>query len=578
MSSVPLSPNLQNFLSKAEEGNPTISLSRAEEAFTRLKSSTLQEPDKPFVMTTSTPHNPSAPYDVVIVGGTLGIFYATALQALGWRVVVIERGPVKGRSQEWNISRDELASLLNNHVVDQHQLEHAIVTEFVKPGRVGFVMRDGSKCELGVQGVLNVGVAPDRLVASARKNFESLGGVVSEFCTVNAVQVGSDAVRVVLKQGKVAVQGSLGAGGTGIVAEAEGPEGEEHIDARVLVDAMGAFSPIAAQSRRYRKPDGVCITVGSCMKGDWAQNETGDLIYSFQPINKQRSAQYFWEAFPVGREDDARTTYMFSYGPCDERRQGLTEALEDYLKDLPVYQGVDVDSMTVKRVLFGFFPTYFRDSPTNIAFDRILPVGDAGGLQSPISFGGFGCCLRHLSRICGALDEALRQRDDTLLKRSKLQMLQWYLPSLLVAGLFNKAMSVQPGQTTAGPLLDEYGINEVLWSNMKAMADLGERVQRPFLQDVVTAGGLSKTLAAMAINNPLLALKMTAFLGPSEILSWSRHYLALIFYAASLPLLQFLRGALSQSGTLTKHQRFLLNRMIDAAVYGSGKDAEHQFD
>lgn len=468
--------------------------------------------------------------------------------------------------------------MLNSRVVDRHQLERAVVTEFEKPGRVGFVMRDGSKRELGVRGVLNVGVAPDKLVASARANFESLGGVVLEFCTVKGVQVGPDAVRVVLKQGKASAQGALGAGGTGIVADAGEPEDEQHIDARVLVDAMGAFSPIAAQSRRYRKPDGVCITVGSCMKGEWAQNETGDLIYSFQPINKKRSAQYFWEAFPVGREQDARTTYMFSYGPCDERRQGLAETLEDYLEALPVYQGVDTDSMRVKRILFGFFPTYFRDSPTNIAFDRILPVGDAGGLQSPISFGGFGCCLRHLSRICGALDEALREHDDSLLRRSKLQTLQWYLPSLLVAGLFNKAMSVQPGQTTAGPLLDEFGINEVLWSNMKAMADLGERVQRPFLQDVVTAGGLSQTLGAMAIRNPALALKMTAFLGPGEIISWSRHYIALVFYAASLPFLRLLRRVLSKSGAVTKHQQFLLNRMIDAAVYGSGNDAEHHTD
>lgn len=493
-------------------------------------------------------------------------------------MVVIERGPVKGRLQEWNISRDELSALLHNRVVDKHQLEHSIVTEFSKPGRVGFAMRDGSTRELGVREVLNVGVAPDTLVASSRKNFESLGGVIREFCTVKSIQVGPDAVRVTFKQGKTSVQGALGAGGTGVISDSPDAEGEQRADGRVLVDAMGAFSPIAAQARAYRKPDGVCITVGSCMKGQWTQNETGDLIYSFQPINKKRSAQYFWEAFPVGRENDARTTYMFSYGPCDQKRQGLKEALEDYLEALPAYQGVDIDSMRVKRVLFGFFPTYFRDSPTKVAFDRILPVGDAGGLQSPISFGGFGCCLRHMSRICGALDEALRQRNDSLLKRSKLQMLQWYLPSLLVAGLFNKAMSVQPGQSTAGPFLDEFGINEVLWSNMKAMADLGEHVQRPFLQDVVTAGGLSQTLMAMAFKNPVLALKMTAFLGPGEILSWSRHYIALIFYAASLSFLKLFRKAVGGSGTLSVDQRFRLNRMIDAAVYGSGSDATHHFD
>eukprot|EP00953_Heterococcus_sp_UTEX-ZZ885_P018261 10198-Heterococcus_DN1.PRE.1 len=43
-------------------------------------------------------------YDVVICGGTLGIFMATALQLKGWNVAVVERGALAGRQQEWNIS------------------------------------------------------------------------------------------------------------------------------------------------------------------------------------------------------------------------------------------------------------------------------------------------------------------------------------------------------------------------------------------------------------------------------------------------------------------------------------------
>ena len=42
---------------------------------------------------------------------TLGIIAATALAARGIRVAVLERGPLKGRDQEWNISRSELNSL-----------------------------------------------------------------------------------------------------------------------------------------------------------------------------------------------------------------------------------------------------------------------------------------------------------------------------------------------------------------------------------------------------------------------------------------------------------------------------------
>merc|ERR1712151_1395766 len=47
-------------------------------------------------------------YDIVICGGTLGIFFATALQIKGNNVCVVEAGKLRGREQEWNISMDEL--------------------------------------------------------------------------------------------------------------------------------------------------------------------------------------------------------------------------------------------------------------------------------------------------------------------------------------------------------------------------------------------------------------------------------------------------------------------------------------
>ncbi len=47
-------------------------------------------------------------YDVVVLGGTLGIFLATALQLRGWKVAVVERNTLMGREQEWNISRADM--------------------------------------------------------------------------------------------------------------------------------------------------------------------------------------------------------------------------------------------------------------------------------------------------------------------------------------------------------------------------------------------------------------------------------------------------------------------------------------
>ena len=49
---------------------------------------------------------------MVVCGGTLGIFLAAALQLRGLKVAVVERGPLKGRAQEWNISRKEMYELV----------------------------------------------------------------------------------------------------------------------------------------------------------------------------------------------------------------------------------------------------------------------------------------------------------------------------------------------------------------------------------------------------------------------------------------------------------------------------------
>ena len=47
-------------------------------------------------------------FDVIVLGGTLGIFLAAALQLNGYKVAVVERNRLVGREQEWNISRADM--------------------------------------------------------------------------------------------------------------------------------------------------------------------------------------------------------------------------------------------------------------------------------------------------------------------------------------------------------------------------------------------------------------------------------------------------------------------------------------
>ena len=289
--------------------------------------------------------------DLVICGGTLGILLGAALQQLGWRVTLIERGILKGREQEWNISRHELETFIDLGLLTAEELEIAIATEY-NPARVSF-----GEESVWVKDVLNIGVDPIYLLEKLKQKFLQGGGILLENTVFNSATVHADGVEI--------------------------ETSDRTIKARLLIDAMGHFSPIVKQIRNGVKPNAVCVVVGSCA-GGFPNNDTGDLIYSFTPIVNH--CQYFWEAFPAR---DGRTTYMFSYLDAEPERPSLEYFMDEYLRLLPEYQNVDLAELDFKRFLFGFFPAY-KDSPIELPFDRILPVGDSAGGQSPVSFGGFG--------------------------------------------------------------------------------------------------------------------------------------------------------------------------------------------
>lgn len=72
----------------------------------------------PSTTSSSTNTSSTCLYDVVVAGGTLGIFVATALACQGFHVAVIERGVLAGRTQEWNISRKELQEAVEVRLVE----------------------------------------------------------------------------------------------------------------------------------------------------------------------------------------------------------------------------------------------------------------------------------------------------------------------------------------------------------------------------------------------------------------------------------------------------------------------------
>ncbi len=461
-------------------------------------------------------------WDVVICGGTLGILLGAALAQQGWRVALLERGNLRGRDQEWNISRQELNVFLDLGLLTLAELEQAIATEY-NPARISFL--DG--VELWVENVLNVGVDPVFLLERLKAKFLAVGGQLFEQTAFTKATIHPNGVIV---------------------------GGDRHFSTRLLIDAMGHFSPIVHQARQGQSPDAVCLVVGTCAQG-FPQNETGDLFASFTPLQQQR--QYFWEAFPAR---DGRTTYLFTYLDADPERPSLETLFEDYLHLLPEYQQVELEQLQFQRALFGFFPCY-RRSPLQLPWDRILPVGDSSGSQSPLSFGGFGAMIRHLERLSRGINEAL-QTD--LLNQKALALLQPYQPNLSVTWLFQQAMSVGVNQK-----INPDQINALLSSVFTAMNQLGDPVLKPFLQDVVQFPALLQTLALTSLRYPGIVLKVIPQVGLPALLDWMVHYTNLGLYAGLTPLSKLLQPWINR---LAPASQYYWHRRMDAWTYGSGGD------
>ncbi|KAK9806132.1 hypothetical protein WJX72_002795 [[Myrmecia] bisecta] len=531
------------------EGEPLKFLKASEAYWTAMR----KGPSKrgPAVVKTRHRKLGQVDYDVCVCGGTLGLFIALALQLRGHRVCIIEKRLCQGRTQEWNISRQELQVLVRLGLVTEAELRTAISSEF-NPVRVGF--KGGE--DIWVDDCLNLGVNPKYLLDVLRERFLSVGGAIRERTAFRSAEIFTDGIAIKTATNPETMP--ITAGDAGNV-----------VSCRLLVDCMGHWSPIVKQLRGGTKPQGMCLVVGTCADGfPEDKNRTGDLLYTM--TDAAEDMQLFWEAFPAA--GGGRTTYMFTYADADQRRLSLEQLLDRYFELLPQYQGVPLSDLKFRRVLFGGFPCY-EDSPLKPGFDRVVQVGDASASQSPLSFGGFGNMVRHIQRLTDGLDNALR--EDQLSKRA-LTLMQPYQPSLSAAWLFQRSMAFRIGQVrekrvsgSGRQASKETGwlpadhVNRLLRCNFRVLRLLGDRALRPFLQDTIQWGPLTASMAGMMLTDPLVVCRVLVQVGPKVLLGWFKHY--------------FFLGAYSLLHLLTKPLRGLVNsyrllRWMDAWKWGSGQD------
>ncbi|KAI3432283.1 hypothetical protein D9Q98_003843 [Chlorella vulgaris] len=569
---------------------------------------------------------PSAPqYDVAVAGGTLGILLATALQARGHRVAVIERRRLEGRLQEWNIGRGELGRLVACGVLTQQEVDACVTSQF-GPVRVAFKGSPSLDCG---PDVLNCGVSPRLLIETLRRKFLEAGGELLEETAFKSAAVLDDGVHVELLPGRQAAPGmqpgdvnrpmamaaasaaaAAGRPGTGSSSSSTSTSSSRSssgghsphsprrsITARLLVDCMGHYSPIAKQLRGGQRPDGVVLVVGGAWLGfSPERNTAADLLHTF--TDSADDQQLFWEAFPAAG-GQARTLYMFQYSDAHPSRPSFTQLLDTYLRLLPQYQGVPLEQLQPQRILMGGFPCY-ESGPLQPGWDRVLQVGDAAGAQSPLSFGGFGSLVRHMPRLVAGVSEALQEER---LARRDLAWLAPYQPSLSTAFLLQRAMAPRPGQVVKAPAsktsstpksaskqavtqhaagssggpaapssqgagegrgwLPANHVNRLLRTNFSVLRLLGEGAMRPFLQDTLRFWPLAATMLGMLLRDPICICRVLVQLGPLLLLRWTGHFLALAAYTLGHTLLSPLRPLLG-----ARSWRF--RRLLDALEWGSG--------
>jgi lycopene cyclase CruP len=180
------------------------------------------------VIQTQTGQTEEPDWDIVICGATLGVLLGAALAQQGWRVALLERGQLRGRDQEWNISRQELEVLISLELLTETELEQAIATAY-NPGRIQFL----GGPELWVRDVLNIGVDPVYLLERLKQKFLAAGGHLLEQTNFEQAVVRENGVTVQLKPLQTSDPSR---------SEASPPHS---LTTRLLIDAMGHFSPRA---------------------------------------------------------------------------------------------------------------------------------------------------------------------------------------------------------------------------------------------------------------------------------------------------------------------------------------------
>ncbi len=485
------------------------------------------------------PDDADGRFDLIVVGGTLGIIHAAVMAVVHRRrVLVVDRWQAACTHRDWNISMSELSVLVRIGLLTGDELESVINARY----RRGFIAfhQEGLTLRvppLDLPGVLDMAVDANALLALCRRKIENSGtsSEIRDGWAFSSVHTGREAVAVFRRDMHRMV-----------------------VRAPLLLDFMGAASPIARQLNRGRSHTHVCPTVGTVARGFAegpgpleVQHDVGEILVTNEHATNGR--QLIWEGFPGGQ--GRFTSYLFFYdsrtSPVDK---SLLNLFEEYFHKLDSYK-LRTPDFAIDRMVFGYIQSFHHLLPGNrkrVSADHVLCLGDAAALNSPLTYCGFGSFVRTLHRTTALVDMAL---TCDCLDADALARINAWEPNVAVTSGFSKFLMHRGRRPTQ--------VNAALVMIIDVLQSLPQTISIELFRDELRFDSYNTLMSAVPRRHRTALGFVLRAMGPAGILQWLDAFIAFARHDARRRRLA--RQAVDHADD--PRGRFL--RRVDALVYGS---------
>ena len=465
-----------------------------------------ENPDKTdeLILFNGTPKDAKieAEFEIVYAGGTLGLLHAAVMATkYNRKVLVFDTHTVGKTHRDWNISDAELREFGKAGLFTTEEIEIAVANRY-KTGFVKFYDAN-SKIKtppLFMKNVLDVAIEADKLLGIAvkkLKNSETQSKIINNLRFIRAY---SNKENVLIECENI-------------------KDGKRRFFAsKLFVDATGTNSPVSRQINAGKSITHVCPTVGTVAKG-FRRGESekevdfsvGEILVSTEDASDHR--QLIWEGFAGNPRKDEYTTYLFFYDSVQSKAdKSLFHLFEDYFEKLPDYKEKN-GSWRVLKPVFGYIPSVHHQGWNNVkktASDRVLLIGDAAGLSSPLTFCGFGSHVRNLRKLTDLTENALRENT---VDEKTLSAINAYEPR--VAQMSSLAEFMRPM-----PQSKPSTVNETMNAVMMALSQLDANISREMFQDRIPFASFKKLLIKTARIHPKVFKLMFEHLGAKGAFWW----------------------------------------------------------